>query len=214
MPTLTNNAAAEGPALAPTATAVPLNDHATGLVPFVVVVENALRPDTCRALLDEFAASGDWRSARVGRRAEVSRDIRNVDVIDISDPAVIRQNPKVREALEQDLLAASLKVLRHYQRQFPACKIVQGHPFELLRYEVGGFYRTHTDSFSKRPRTLSCSFALNDDFQGGDWSFFGGQHRLRLPRGAAVMFPSNFMFPHEILEVTAGTRYAIVTWME
>jgi predicted 2-oxoglutarate/Fe(II)-dependent dioxygenase YbiX len=28
-----------------------------------------------------------------------------------------------------------------------------------------------------------------------------------------VLFPSSFMFPHEILEVTSGTRYAVVTWM-
>ena len=30
--------------------------------------------------------------------------------------------------------------------------------------------------------------------------------------GSAVCFPSNFTFPHEILPVTKGTRYALVTW--
>jgi predicted 2-oxoglutarate/Fe(II)-dependent dioxygenase YbiX len=63
------------------------------------------------------------------------------------------------------------------------------------------------------PRSLSCSFALNDDFGGGDWSFFCGDYALRPPKGSAVLFPSNFLFPHEILEVTGGTRYAVVTWM-
>ena len=44
-------------------------------------------------------------------------------------------------------------------------------------------------------------------------AFFGGDYHLRLPQSSIILFRSNFMFPHEILEVTGGTRHAVVTWM-
>jgi predicted 2-oxoglutarate/Fe(II)-dependent dioxygenase YbiX len=38
------------------------------------------------------------------------------------------------------------------------------------------------------------------------------QLKYNLKKGSVLMFPSNFMYPHEILEVTKGTRYSIITW--
>ena len=35
---------------------------------------------------------------------------------------------------------------------------------------------------------------------------------IKLKKADAIMFPSNFMYPHEIMPVTQGTRYSIITW--
>ena len=59
---------------------------------------------------------------------------------------------------------------------------------------------------------MSCSFALNDDYEGGEWGFFDREIIVKAPKGSAVMFPSNFMYPHEIMPVTQGVRYSIITW--
>lgn len=182
------------------------------LQPYVVVLEDLLACDLCDQLVAEFAACDEWQPALVGDRV-VAPDIRNVDVIEMSRRSVIERNPKARKGLEQGLYSAGLRAVRLYEQMFPACRIVEGQAFELLRYRTGGFYRKHTDSFRRVPRSLSCSFALNDDFGGGDWSFFDGEYRLSPPKGSVVLFPSNFMFPHEILEVSSGTRYSVVTWM-
>jgi len=32
-------------------------------------------------------------------------------------------------------------------------------------------------------------------------------------KSSALIFPSNFMFPHEAKVVTKGTRWSIVTWL-
>lgn len=53
--------------------------------------------------------------------------------------------------------------------------------------------------------------ALNDDYTGGELRMFG-DHRIDLPAGAVVVFPSNFMFPHEVTPVESGTRYSYVSW--
>lgn len=183
------------------------------LQPYIFLCENALEATFCDQVIAEFSDTDEWQQTRVGRLAEVDRSIRNVDVIEFSSRRVLQKNESVRGAIEQTLLMAAMKAVREYQKMFPDCRIVEGRAFELLRYRPGAFYRRHTDSFVSEPRSLSCSFALNDDFVGGDWSFFGGDYTVTPPTGSVIIFPSNFMFPHEILQVKEGTRYSVVTWM-
>lgn len=53
--------------------------------------------------------------------------------------------------------------------------------------------------------------ALNDDYEGGEFMMFG-DHQIDLPAGAVMVFPSNFMFPHEVKPVKSGIRYSYVSW--
>ncbi|CDS50266.1 hypothetical protein [Polaromonas sp. CG9_12] len=195
MPTLTNNALDKN------------------IENYIVVFENVLTDAFCDGVLAEFSHADEWNSALVGTQATVDRNIRNADAISLSTPSVVQKNPKCREIIEETFYRACGGVLRRYQTTFPFCRVVEGMGFELLRYSAGGYYKTHTDSFKKVPRALACSFALNDDFAGGDWSFFCGDKKIRPPKGSVVVFPSNFLFPHEITEVISGTRYSVVTWM-
>jgi predicted 2-oxoglutarate/Fe(II)-dependent dioxygenase YbiX len=64
----------------------------------------------------------------------------------------------------------------------------------------------------KQPRAVSCSFALNDNYEGGEFAFWNKEKKVVLKKGSVLMFPSNFMYPHEIMPVTKGTRYSIITW--
>jgi len=59
--------------------------------------------------------------------------------------------------------------------------------------------------------TLTVLGALNDDYEGGELLMFG-DHHIHLPPGAVVVFPSNFMFPHEVKPVKSGIRYSYVSW--
>jgi predicted 2-oxoglutarate/Fe(II)-dependent dioxygenase YbiX len=52
---------------------------------------------------------------------------------------------------------------------------------------------------------------LNDDYEGGEFMMFG-DHQVNLPAGAVLVFPSNFMFPHEVKPVKSGIRYSYVSW--
>ena len=59
--------------------------------------------------------------------------------------------------------------------------------------------------------TLTVLGGLNDDYEGGELMMFG-EHCINLPTGAVVVFPSNFMFPHEVKPVKSGVRYSYVSW--
>jgi len=52
---------------------------------------------------------------------------------------------------------------------------------------------------------------LNDDYEGGEIKI--ADNLYKPPAGSAIIFPSNFMYPHEVLHVKRGTRYSVTCWL-
>lgn len=52
---------------------------------------------------------------------------------------------------------------------------------------------------------------LNDDYEGGELILCGEQ--VELKAGEVLVFPSNFLYPHEVKPVKSGTRYSFVSWV-
>ena len=88
-----------------------------------------------------------------------------------------------------------------------------GYEHLLYRGSDKGEYKEHIDHFDLHPRVLSISFLLNDDYEGGNFSFFNKEYILEKKTGSAIVFPSNFCFPHAVLPVTKGDRHAVITWI-
>lgn len=181
------------------------------LTDYIQVFENIIPSELCDAVLKEFNSEKEWVQTIVGGGRE-DRNIRSATTIVMSYPHVIDVNKSVRAELDTRIFECASAAIANYNKKFPLARIEEDSGYELLRYKEGEFYTQHTDSFKDRPRAVSCSFALNDDYEGGEWAFFSREKVIRVPKGAAVMFPSNFMYPHEIMPVTKGTRYSIVTW--
>jgi predicted 2-oxoglutarate/Fe(II)-dependent dioxygenase YbiX len=59
--------------------------------------------------------------------------------------------------------------------------------------------------------TLSILGALNNDYKGGELVFWNDKV-VELKAGEIMIFPSNFLYPHEVKLVTEGTRYSFVSW--
>jgi len=178
---------------------------------YVVTLENVLTPNLCNAILEEYSGTDEWRQTTVGN-GEVRENVRSANVISISQECTIHKNESVRKKLDSYVFASVADAIRRYKEKFTHCSIDSDSGYDLLRYETGQFYTEHTDSFAVSPRAVSCSLALNDDYEGGEFGFFGRELVIKVPKGGAVLFPSNFMYPHEIMPVTKGTRYSIITW--
>lgn len=178
---------------------------------YIVLIKNALTDPLCDAILQEFKNSDEWQDTVIGGGA-VKKNIRNCQTIIMSYPNIIQKNNKVRFKLDKYIYLSAFECIKKYNTKFPHCKIEEDSGYELLKYPEGCFYIEHTDSFKARPRAVSCSFILNDDFEGGEFAFFNKELKYKLSKGDAIMFPSNFMYPHEVMPVTKGTRYSIVTW--
>lgn len=86
------------------------------------------------------------------------------------------------------------------------------------KYEAGTNMKLHCDHiqtlFDGKRRgipTLTVLGLLNDDFQGGEFKLCG--ETVNLGVGDVIVFPSNFMYPHEVTTITEGTRFSYVSWV-
>lgn len=178
---------------------------------FIVIAKNVMPHDLCDRIIAEYKTSKLWTPARVGNNT-VNPNIRNVGTIGISLDEVFKENYDCRKQLDQEVFQSAGRAIAEYNSLFPSSTISIDTGYDLLRYREGEFYRQHVDSFKDRPRAISCSFSLNDDYEGGEFAFFDREIKVKADKGDAIMFPSNFMYPHEILTVTSGVRYSIITW--
>ena len=177
---------------------------------YIQVFDSVVPHSLCDMIIDEYGCSDDWVEA--GVEFGVDKSARDVDFIGISDQRVLSKNTELRSKIDSDLFQCASKSISKYLDLFPAVKVDSDSGYELLRYKEGQFYLQHVDAFKKEPRVVSCSFALNDDYDGGEWAFFDKRVAKKIPKGSAILFPSNFMYPHQILPVTKGVRYSVVTW--
>ena len=89
--------------------------------------------------------------------------------------------------------------------------------FRLNKYSEGGFMSRHLDNIHHShgqqygyPQVSALLF-LNDDYEGGE--FIVAKEVYKTSKGSAIIFPSNFMFPHEVTTIRKGVRWSVVTWM-
>jgi len=179
---------------------------------FIKVFDDAIPLDLCDRIIEEYRNNKNWESAAVGGGV-VNDSVRRVNTIRIDDPSVIYLNFDVRQRLNFGMHESIFYAIQKFRQIAPSMNAENNSGYSLLRYNEGDFYKEHTDSWIGDPRHVSCSFHLNDDYEGGEFAFLNREFKIKAKKGSLVMFPSNFMFPHEILPVTKGTRYSIITWI-
>jgi len=176
---------------------------------YIVVLKNIVPEELSNAILAEYKNADDWTKAITG--SGVQKKIRNCDTIELSQGFTIKDSEK-RAKIDAELFLCAAKCIEQYNLKFEHSRVEEDTGYELLRYNKGEFYTQHVDTFITAPRLVSCSFHLNDDYEGGEFGFFDRDVKIKADKGDAVMFPSTFMYPHEIMPVSKGTRYSIITW--
>jgi predicted 2-oxoglutarate/Fe(II)-dependent dioxygenase YbiX len=177
---------------------------------YIIVLKN-LVPHNCDEILNEYKDYKDFVVAST--TGGINLDVRKCFNIQISDQLIMTQNYEVRKKIDEELFLIVGQAGLQYNKTFCHANNFSGDSgYTLLKYELDGEYKYHIDDSSITPRKLSLSLTLNDDFEGGEFSFFYGQKNYKLNKGDGIMFPSNFMYPHAVLPITSGVRYSIVTW--
>lgn len=91
-------------------------------------------------------------------------------------------------------------------------------PIKFIRYHPGHGMENHCDHISSLfdggvgVPILSIIGLLNDNYEGGDLIIFGDK-KIDTKKGDIIIFPSNFLYPHEITPVTKGVRQSFVSWV-
>ena len=167
-------------------------------------IADILSPAECAAVRDALSDDRLWRDgAETAKgRARAAKHNRQAD----------RGSPIIRgiaEKIERSLRANA--ILRAAAQPAAFARIL------LSRYETGMQYGAHVDApYIDGCRTdLSFTLFLNEpaDYDGGDLVIgsAGADDRIKLPAGAAVLYPSTSL--HEVTPVTRGVRLAAVGWI-
>lgn len=116
-----------------------------------------------------------------------------------------------------DSLYGSLdRAFEHYCTLYPFAQnsVKSEEPMDgILRYEAydQGHLPPHQD-LGVSSRLISTVSYLNDNYAGGEIEFRQSNVKIKPEAGSIVFFPSNFLYVHEIMPVTEGTRYAMPHW--
>ena len=175
----------------------------------VLILPDVLDPTLAEALIAHFDAqggeesgmlreSGDGVAMAIDRTAKARRDARIID-------ADLEQTVEARIAQ---------RVLPEIQRAF-AYRVERRELFKLVRYaaDEGGWFRPHRDNTTPDAarRRFALTLNLNDRYGGGGVRFPEYDEQvLNPPAGGALAFSCSLL--HEACAVTAGRRYALLTF--
>ena len=169
---------------------------------FIHCYENMVDPEICKAIIDNSENLDFTKSSTVGGDAEYRKCYIN----------------DLHSKFDKNIFESVGKVLNQYSLDHPT--FGTGVSFQDTGYEHliytgsdNNEYKEHVDHTDLYPRVLTCSFILNSNYEGGDFVFFNGKYVVPPKTGSAVVFPSNFCFPHAVLPVTKGNRHAVITWI-
>ena len=181
---------------------------------YIHVFNDAISSDFCDEIIEEYDDPEDWKPGTINDY-EVN-DYRKCEVVYLSQDEILEKNLKTRKKIDERLFNIITDHLKIYLKNYDSLGYVQikeDTGYMLLRYQTGDYVKKHVDTSSEQHRTLSCSLILNDNYDGGDFTFFEGEYKISKSACSAIVFPSNFCFPHAITPVTNGDRHVILTWI-
>ncbi len=135
----------------------------------------------------------------------------------------IKYIDNVRDRIFIDGLKEYASKIRSFNWSYYDTKSFHCSEMIIRRYNEGSEFKYHHDDiigeifphwFLRRQNILTCNFYFSDaeDYEGGDLVFTCGK-TFHPSMGDIIIFPSNWMFYHEVQRITKGKRYSGTVWL-
>ena len=177
---------------------------------FIHIERGLIPKDTCRFVIDSIK-NESWNSHlwSTDGTDQFSYPTKELDVLE--------PTPDLEDILNP-LISLSVKYYNDFIGSEKVSQVTCFSPVRFNRYQKGQTMRIHCDHIKtlfegevKGIPILSIIINFNDDYKGGDLIFWD-DYKVDLGEGDVVVFPSLFLFPHRIEEVTENIRYSGVAW--
>ena len=169
-----------------------------------VQVFNVLPNSLCDRVVATYELDPDWEQHKWYKPTEDTKEAQHnkeLDVLFNKDLIVLEEY--VRTAISKYYLKVNANYLVTYFSDI-----------RLNKYSTGTLMSEHVDLIRRRSGdgvpVLSIVGQLNQGYTGGE--FIMNNQVVNLVQGDILIFPSTFLYPHRVNEVTSGTRYSFVTW--
>ena len=178
---------------------------------FIHIEKGLVPKDTCRFVINSIK-NQSWNKHSWFHNEEkysYSYSTKELDILDCTQDLEDILNP---------LISISVKYYNNFIEGEKASQVTCFSPIRFNRYQKSQTMRRHSDHiktlFEGEVRgipILSIIMNFNDDYEGGDLIFWD-DYKVDLGEGDVVVFPSLFLFPHRVEEVTENIRYSGVAW--
>ena len=179
-----------------------------------IMVINSIPKELREELIDECNKK-EWKKHiwnNYGTGESASESTKELDVMSCTQEQQNKITPHLIKALE----AYQQKFSKPGQKTSPPW-LTKFSPIRFNKYPIGTMMREHYDHIHslfdgerKGIPIVSIVANLNEDYEGAE--FYCRGKEIPLKTGDILLFPSNFMYPHEVKEATKGTRYSFVSW--
>jgi hypothetical protein len=115
------------------------------------------------------------------------------------------------QSLWQDVYDRQINALKDYSRRLNIGELRYWEAMNFIKYEKNQHFMEHHDHGYSYNCVVSMVAYPNDDYEGGELYFRLLNLKIKPRAGDLYIFPSNFMYPHQAMPVTSGTKYSIVT---
>ena len=176
-----------------------------------IIVVNTISKDICKEIIDDCNTrqwvKHQWNNYT--NKTNTSESKKELDVM----PSTKSQQDKLNYSI--------VKALDEYQRlcswqgdKTGSTWISKYSNIRFNKYKVGTMMRKHYDHIHdifdgklKGVPLISIVGNLNEDYEGSEFNC--RDTTIKLKTGDILMFPSNFMYPHEVTECKKGKRKSI-----
>lgn len=188
----------------------------------IFLFNNAIPDDLCNemiSLIDRKIKNGTTTE-------EVYKKNSNVRSDNFMLPEILHENKELYEKLDSKIYKCVNNICVKLCNEYKTKIQINGDSGYQIR-RIKGPTREHTDGIVlsefvtadnmmaiKNVRTMSLIFALNGDYEGGEFCFPEQNIMIKLKKGQAIAFPPFWTHPHYTKELKDNTfRYTINTWL-
>jgi hypothetical protein len=183
---------------------------------YIYLDRDCLSKDFCNELLDELKTNEGWETHQYfneyNKQAVVHKNEPLVCGLQTNNGKLLQDKLwfVIQDYLNQEVIRNSIHPLNTWNG-YEAVRFNCYSEKTEMRYHVDHIQTMFSGEKRGIP-TLSIVGLLNDDFEGGEFEFFGNK-KMDLSAGSVMVFPSIFLYPHAVYPVRFGKRYSFVSWV-
>ena len=186
-----------------------MNSNPQNISDYIYFYPDVMDKKTCTDIIKHFSVEADWKTSTFSTQYE-NIGTHKVSMQEYWIGKPLKYYKEIKDSFEY--------CVSDYTKVHNRIKSIEYTDFRINRYNPGGFMQSHIDNIHHShgqkqgyPHLTSLLF-LNDDYEGGEFVLCGDKYIEKI-QGSAIVFPSNFMYPHEVKQVISGNRYSIMTWI-
>jgi hypothetical protein len=180
---------------------------------YLKVYENFVDLDICKSTVNKLNSSNwklhSYNNPRTGLSERYENEL-SVSYDEILEKEILNQ--KVWDALHKYVVEDMVDLHAWYNgwSGYSFVRFNKYDPTTQMRLHCDHIH-TLFDGERKGVPVLTILGSLNDEYTGGEFVMWDSEI-IKLPAGAIAVFPSNFLYPHEVRPVKSGVRYSYVSW--